>query len=893
MSKSSPGRRLILACVLVLLFASACTRETPEDLFARAEAAVDQGELPTALIHLKRLLKDSPSNMQARWLISQVYLQLNEPVEAEKELLQALQLGVSPDSVLPALARSYYEQRRFDEVQSLGLDQIVSPAGKTRLAAIIALAYMQEDEFDAARAVLDSVSVVTVADAYSEYAAARMSAYESDNGEALDEARVVTERYPEFVPGWELLGDLYVSINDHERAVTAYSKALELAPNNVQVLAKRGFARLTLERKEEARADATNLLRIVPRSPLGWYLLALVAYEEGDALTVVSEHLDRALLLSPDFFPAVLLAATVEAEQGGSERGLQLARQAMVLAPNSVPARKLLAMALLRERDNLAVLNTLQPVLDAGAADLAIKRMMIAAMSRLGRYREAVPLIEQILDTNQQAVPVQLEAGIGLLRAGETNAAIPALQAALDLSDGQPGVTETIVQTLVQQQDYATAEQFARRELDRAPMAAWAWSLLGDVQFAAGDFEAALDAYQRGLEIDPSDAKAILGASAVAIRAEDYVRARDTVIQGLQAAPDNAELYLQLASIARLQGDANTLAESLGEAVRLEPDAVQPRVQLALHFFEQERYDDALRVLDVPALENNALALGVRAQTLVRMNRLSEARRTMERLVELRPRDANAHWRLAELYRALDLEDSFKRTINEVLSIDPGHRAAIIAESRSAIAEGRIWKASQLLERLSGETATPELLRLKMLVAEHQLAFQEHIDYAKQLVALKDNLANRVLLSRAYYKSGDSVMSREVLEDWLSQYPDDVLALLELAALHSRDDRVDEAIVSLRSAVEMAPDNVMVLNNLAWALKDKEPGPALEYAERALAQAPESSVVLDTYALTLAANRRFDESLAILDELIQASPGRSDLLDQRQAIEAKMNSGAE
>ena len=60
--------------------------------------------------------------------------------------------------------------------------------------------------------------------------------------------------------------------------------------------------------------------------------------------------------------------------------------------------------------------------------------------------------------------------------------------------------------------------------------------------------------------------------------------------------------------------------------------------------------------------------------------------------------------------------------------------------------------------------------------------------------------------------------------------------------------------------LEKEGDNVVVLNDLAWRLRDKEPSRALELAERAANLAPDLAPVLDTLAVVLLKNGDIDQA---------------------------------
>jgi uncharacterized protein (TIGR03790 family) len=99
---------------------------------------------------------------------------------------------------------------------------------------------------------------------------------------------------------------------------------------------------------------------------------------------------------------------------------------------------------------------------------------------------------------------------------------------------------------------------------------------------------------------------------------------------------------------------------------------------------------------------------------------------------------------------------------------------------------------------------------------------------------------------------GDRAAARASLESALKSDPDLDAAERPLAQLDDEDQRYDSAIDRYRRVLRRSPDDVVVLNNLAYllAVRAHRPAEALGYAQRAAALAPRSADVLDTLAWT-------------------------------------------
>lgn len=116
----------------------------------------------------------------------------------------------------------------------------------------------------------------------------------------------------------------------------------------------------------------------------------------------------------------------------------------------------------------------------------------------------------------------------------------------------------------------------------------------------------------------------------------------------------------------------------------------------------------------------------------------------------------------------------------------------------------------------------------------------------------------------------------------LATHPDFISALELLAHLTYIDGRHEETMAANRRVVELDPNNVGSLNNIAWMLCEDEHdyAQALVFAERALALAPDELTVLDTHAVICTHLRRFAEAERSLKKIIARpeSDGRHRIL---------------
>ena len=91
----------------------------------------------------------------------------------------------------------------------------------------------------------------------------------------------------------------------------------------------------------------------------------------------------------------------------------------------------------------------------------------------------------------------------------------------------------------------------------------------------------------------------------------------------------------------------------------------------------------------------------------------------------------------------------------------------------------------------------------------------------------------------------------------------------------------------------LAPDDVVAMNNLAWAYRASNTARALELVEQALRAVPDNAAIQDTHAMILLENGDYDEALAVNQKTLDAAPESPQFRYHRAQILAAAGRSAE
>ena len=293
-----------------------------------------------------------------------------------------------------------------------------------------------------------------------------------------------------------------------------------------------------------------------------------------------------------------------------------------------------------------------------------------------------------------------------------------------------------------------------------------AWNLLGNAEYALGNWRRAADAYLRAVALEPGTPLLLRNAA-----------------RALELAGDRAEAlrrYLEAARLFDREDARDELSLITARVQALDPANREVRALAARARYREGRRDEARRELEALAAEGStdaevhhllgllALEAGDRAGALPRF----------ERAAALAP-DVAAHWlRLAETLH--------------LLGRDPGPAT----EAARALAPADPWLAN-----LEG---------LGRLAAGDAAAAAER--FAAALAAAPREVDLRLNLSEALSRSGRPVEAMAAVEG-----EDDPRIVNQRATLHARAGRFDAAVRDYEAAIRADPQNRAYRENCAAA----------------------------------------------------------------------------
>ncbi len=865
--------KLSTALFLAASVAACSGSADPAGSLEKARHYLEAGKTRAAAIELKNLLKADRNNGQARFLLGQINLRLGDAAGAEKELRLARQAGVADAEIQPFLAEAYLKQGKFDEL--LELDATNLPAeGRARVMAAQGIAMLAKNKKEDARKLIDQALEEFPTSPQAQAAKARLLAAENRLDDAIAQLNTTLAKHPQYADGWTLLGEIHQTAGNHQAAVRAFDKAIELKLNDFQERFNRAVNLVMLNKLEEARKDLDAIRRVSPQNSAVAYLQGLIDLGE-QKLDDAKAQFEQAILSKSVNPMAFYLLGAINLAQGNIEQAQSYAERFLTMMPNNVAGRKLAARADLRLRQPEKVEMLLRPVVTADPKDAEAANMLATALLKMGRLDEATALLEEIAKANPESADAKAKLGAGLALQGRSDKAMEYFKKAVKLDPHNKRATVFMVLNLIRQgqadEAVATAEEYVKNNADDPS----AWNLLGHARLAAHQKQQARQAFEKAVELNPGDPAALTTLARLAVADKDHAKARKLLEQILEHHPDHLGALMSLAILDAMEGKMDQMEARLEKAAEAHPKNPTPHLALARYYLEKGLPDQALTQLaplDDKDRQSPA-ALSVLTRAYLQKKDYTSAVDTAESLVKAKPKSARAWFLLAQAHAGLGKEEALAEDLRKALERDPEYFQARAAYARLLLRQKRydeVERELQKLRKLAPEN--PETIELEGALALARGEGEKGLAYYRKLFEMRPNTVTLLRLAAAewYLKHYDNAL--KLLNDWVSEHPDDERVLMNLANSYLLLGKHQEAVEVFNKIIAHNPRSVVSLNNVAWYTRKEQPRKALELIEKAYTLDPDNVNVLDTYAMVLLANGEIQKARRMVERALDKTP---------------------
>ena len=301
--------------------------------------------------------------------------------------------------------------------------------------------------------------------------------------------------------------------------------------------------------------------------------------------------------------------------------------------------------------------------------------------------------------------------------------------------------------------------------------------------------------FKRALKIEPGFAQAVIAVGLLYEEKEQYDKAQALYQNYLKRYGDNYVILNRLMQLLFVAGEVNQIIPYAERLVTIDDSDLNMKVKLGILYTEASRFDDALGVF--------------------------------KEILEVMPDSDKVLYYLGTLcHQTGDFEEAieyFSQVMKEsVLFVDSNVQIAQLLY-RLAQDEGEDSQAVKDFLSFTARQDFPEELKveLKIILAgyyEEQENFTQAVSEIEQVRTFKGyNDSHDYYLASLYDKLKNFERTKGILEGILSKNPDNADALNYLGySLLEREQELDKALVYIKKAVKLRPDDGYIRDSLGW-----------------------------------------------------------------------------
>jgi len=727
---------------------------------------------------------------------------------------------------------------------------------------------------------------------------ARSQILENKAPEAVQSLRSALERDKLNHTAWRLLGVILMNQRDAAGAVEAFTKAVEIRPNDIQSingLLKSHWAMgsqseaLTRARRSEGVAGAdpefTELLLQIESTAPGGDRDKAAQLRARLAETRPENKMNQAELI-------LILMEQRKFEEAQKNIDKLKGDEATKDAVTELQARWFALQGKYGEAEQVYDDRIKQEPAEQRNEGVYIAASKVFQI--VGQPDRAIAFLERGRELEKkESMLISREMGDVFFNSGKQAEAVEAYKRVLDSGSPDPGdaVVKRILECHVGMKDWAKFDELLTSLGTKAQQDATLLLLAAGAAGVQGDAGRAARLYDQAVVAEPKNAMVFMKRGEFA--ASDPEKRRDAIEDFKQAAklaPNSTLPLLRLALLHKSMGKIDLASEALEQALVKDPGDDGLRSELMSMKLNQKQDAAAITLLDdAIKLKPDNLPWLMRGGSLMSQlgrsdlaagyyGRAWEKRKTLEvavpyvtALITKKPPDTATAWK-AVTDKDLGAQDEMTLSVLKAMIFQRW--------GKPADADVELAKAHEKVDSTNAQQA-------QLFAAGVESVYPD--DNAAQLSAWGRLDAKKKLSSWVYVQANLARLREPTtqnkaatdLEAFVAKSEDVSMKLSVyrlLATFYFQVAKYPNAVDMYRKFLEIEPNDAESLNNLAYVLATelKQPGDALPYAQKAVDANPNSPNALDTLGVCQLGLRDLDNAIKTLTAAVEKSKTDND-----------------
>ncbi len=277
--------------------------------------------------------------------------------------------------------------------------------------------------------------------------------------------------------------------------------------------------------------------------------------------------------------------------------------------------------------------------------------------SKQEHYPEAIKFYQRAMELNPTMPGLRLNLGIALFKAGDYRETIADLDPLLKAQPDDQRLTILMGMSQYGLDHFAEASSLLKRASEQDPQNLTLLLTLAHSCLLSNQYPCVLDAYHRLIALNAESAEADMLVGEALDEMKDPEGAMREFRAAIAANPKEPNVHFGLGYLLWTKGQYPEAAQEFQSELANDPHHLQAKLYLADAEMQMSKMDEARPLLEEiekadPNIAMQHLDLGI---VFAEEDRKQDAKSELEMAVKLAPKNVNAHYRLARLYRSMGM----------------------------------------------------------------------------------------------------------------------------------------------------------------------------------------------------------------------------------------------